>query len=809
MADYIGTDANDSIDQDKLGIPGGTNIFGGKGDDNIVVSSGTVIGEQGNDTITSLQPWAGVAYWNSPAGIKVNLATGVAQDGFGTVDTLINVHTIQDSSHSDEITGSSANDEFWLSGGSDRVTGGGGQDTVKYWEVAPSEVKISYSAATDTFTVLKQAAGKTGTDTLQGVNAIELLGPDGTTARYTRDMFDDSQGFLRQQAVVPSFEMGAVNQLRAGDFNGDGVADILVTRTRGDMGETAVPLQILLGDGKGGFTDQTASLFKGGVPYANFVPRIFAADFNRDGITDIFTPDFGLDKAPFPGGQNGLFLSNRASGQLENVTASLPQALKQNHGTALGDINRDGNIDILVNALNETTGNANQILINDGAGRFTPMQSLLPAGLRQPGYDAGNTWSMLRDLNGDGWDDMVLGTWGPNPNPSQVLLNDGKGSFANATPIALPRPGGFQEVVIGIETIDLNGDALPDLMLSTTNDGSHDDFYKLPYLQLLVNEGNGKFRDETDLRLPQSKTVGTETAWYFSATAVDVDGDGFQDIVVDGQNAGFSRVYMNDGSGKFSIGWTGTPNQHVLAMDVNGDGKTDLVEATSAGFSVLVNSFADRIGASQVYRFGDSGGKVVGGAASETIYGGKGADKADGGAGLDKMVYGGARADYSVKKAAGGFTVSSGGVVDTLSNIERLVFSDGALALDTDGTGGQAYRVYQAAFARTPDLGGLGYWMNVMDGGAALKTVAEGFVASSEFKDAYGTAPSNLEIVSRFYENVLQRPGEKAGIDWWTGMLDTKTLTVAEVLVGFSESAENKAALADLIANGFAYTPYG
>lgn len=809
MADYRGTDANDSIDQDKLGIPGGSNIFGGKGDDSIVASSGTVIGEQGNDTITALQSWVGVAYWNSPAGIKVNLATGVAQDGFGTVDKLINVHTIQDSSHNDEITGSGTNDEFWLSGGSDRVIGGGGQDTVKYWEIKPSEVKISYSAATGTFTVLKAAPGKTGTDTLQGVNAIELLGPDGTTARYTRDMFDDSQGFLRQQAVVPSFEMGAVNQLRAGDFNGDGVADILVTRTRGDMGETAVPLQILIGDGKGGFSDQTASLFKGGVPYVNFVPRIFAADFNRDGVTDIFTPDFGLDKAPFPGGQNGLFLSNRATGQLENATASLPQGLKQNHGTALGDINRDGNIDILVNALHETTGNANQILINDGAGRFTPMQSLLPAGLHQASYDPGNTWSMLRDLNGDGWDDMVLGTWGPNPNPSQVLLNDGKGSFANATPIALPRPGGFQEVVIGIETIDLNGDALPDLMLSTTNDGSHDDFYKLPYLQLLVNEGNGKFRDETDLRLPQSKTVGTETAWYFSATAVDVNGDGFQDIVVDGQNAATSRVYMNDGSGKFSIGWSGAPNQHVLAMDVNGDGKSDLVEATAAGFSVLMNSFADRIGASQVYRFGDSGGKVVGGAASETIYGGKGADSADGGAGLDKMVFGGTRADYSVKKTTGGFSVSGGGVVDSLSNIERLVFSDGAVALDTEGNGGQTYRVYQAAFARTPDLGGLGYWMNAMDGGVSLKTVAEGFVASSEFKKAYGTAPSNFEIVSRFYENVLQRPGEKAGIDWWTGMLDAKTLTVAEVLVGFSESAENKAALADLIANGFAYTPYG
>lgn len=808
MADYRGTDANDSIDQDKLGLPAGTNIYGGKGDDTIVVSNGNASGEEGNDTITSLAPWSGVGYWGSPNGVKVNLASGIAQDGYGTVDRLINIRTVHDSNHSDEFIGSAASEEFWLSGGSDRVSGGGGQDTVTYWELKSSEIKIRYSRADDSFTVVKQAAYKTGTDTLQGVNVVQLMGPDGVTARYTRDMFDDSSGFLRQPGTVQSFEMNWVNQMRAGDFNGDGLADLLVIRTRADMGATKVPLQILAGDGKGGFTDQTASLFKGGIPYVNFVPRIFAADFNKDGVTDIFTPDFGLDLAPFPGGQNSLFLSNKATGMLENASATLPQGLKQNHGAALGDVNRDGNVDILVNALNEFTGNANQILVNDGAGRFTPSQSLLPASLRPAGFDPGNTWSMLRDLNGDGWDDIVLGTWKPNPNPSVVLLNDGKGSFANSTPIALPRPGGFTEVVVGIETIDLNGDALPDLMLSVTNDGSHDEFYKLPYIQLLVNEGNGRFRDETELRLPQSKSVQSSTAWYHSATAVDVNGDGFQDIVADG-NGLSSRVYMNDGSGKFTLGWNGTPNQHVVAMDVNGDGKPDLVEATNAGFSVLLNATADKIGASQVYRFGDTGGRVIGGAANETIHGGKGADRVDGGAGLDKMVFTGTRGEYSITRTADGFSVSSGGVTDSLNNVERLVFSDGAVALDADGTGGQAYRIYQAAFARTPDLGGLGYWMNAMDIGVPLKTVAEGFVASPEFKQRYGADPSNLEIVSRIYENVLRRPGDQGGIDFWTGLLDAKTVTVAEVLVGFSESSENKDALAELIANGFAYTPAG
>jgi hypothetical protein len=56
---------------------------------------------------------------------------------------------------------------------------------------------------------------------------------------------------------------------------------------------------------------------------------------------------------------------------------------------------------------------------------------------------------------------------------------------------------------------------------------------------------------------------------------------------------------------------------------------------------------------------------------------------------------------------------------------------------------------------------------------------------------------------------VLHRPGEKAGIDFWAAALDSKAATVAEVLVGFSESPENQAALVGVTANGIAYSPFG
>ena len=809
--EYRGGNGDDVIDQKTLGIADFSNIFGGSGNDTITANTGNLVGEAGNDTLTATGAFVGAAYWLSPAGIKVNLATGVAYDGYGTVDKLVGIRQVQDSNHNDEIIGSSANEEFWLSRGNDSVVGGGGSDRVVLYNVKSSEVAVSYDKASDTFTIKKNlASGDTGTITAKGITTISFTGPDSNSADISRDMYNDSTGFLRAPGKLQAGDMRFVQQLRSGDFNGDGKLDILVVRSNtDDMGVTASPLQILAGDGAGNFTDKSAAIF-GTIPNINFVPRIFAADFNKDGISDIFAPDFGVDAPPFPGGQNSLYLSSRATGTINVATANLPQALLQNHGTSVGDVNKDGHPDLFVNALNESTGNANQLLINDGTGKFVVSQHLLPASLKKAGYDPGNTWSMMRDLNNDGYDDIVLGTWDPNPNPSQVLLNDGKGSFASSTLINLPRSGIASEIVIGIETIDLNGDALPDLVLSVTNGGSHGEFYTTPYLQLLINDGNGQFHDETQARLPQSTETrpAGQANWYLSATAVDVNGDGHHDIVADGTANATSKVFLNDGRGKFSLGWESATGAHIVAADVDGDGKTDLVEASSSGFSVLFNAGAAVIPASGVYRASDRGDKVNGGAAAETVYSGKGNDTIDAGAGLDTVVFSGSRAGYTVTKTGAGFSVSGPDGVDTLANVERIKFADTHVALDINGSGGQTYRLYQAAFDRSPDAAGLSYWMKQMDNGASLNGVAGGFVGSKEFADLYGGSnPTAETFVEKLYTNVLHRKPDAAGYEYWVGVVKAGAAK-ADVLAAISESQENIDALASIIGNGFPYVPY-
>jgi hypothetical protein len=236
----------------------------------------------------------------------------------------------------------------------------------------------------------------------------------------------------------------------------------------------------------------------------------------------------------------------------------------------------------------------------------------------------------------------------------------------------------------------------------------------------------------------------------------------------------------------------------------------------SPDIDIATVSYADlfqfaRAGESFYGSFGDD--TMLGSAAANTFAASRGRDKIDGLGGQDWLVYQGPSAQFTVAtRAGGGFTVTDAtrreGVSDIV-NIERLKFADKAVALDLDGVAGQAYRIYSAAFDRTPDLGGLGYWIKAMDAGMTLEAVAQGFVDSEEFRAAYGATPSNTALVTKFYQNVLGRAPDPGGIAFWVDLLDRKIIGVAAALAAFSESPENLNVVAELIGNGIEYVPYG
>jgi Ca2+-binding RTX toxin-like protein len=194
-------------------------------------------------------------------------------------------------------------------------------------------------------------------------------------------------------------------------------------------------------------------------------------------------------------------------------------------------------------------------------------------------------------------------------------------------------------------------------------------------------------------------------------------------------------------------------------------------------------------------------------AGNDTITGGGGNDTIDGGAGIDTAVFSGPRADYTITHNGSTWTVTHAGAdgVDTLTNVERLQFSDSKLAIDIDGDGGQAYRLYQAAFDRAPDVAGLGYQMNQLDQGFTLSQVASAFIASPEFQAKYGSNIDDTTFITLLYQNVLNRAPDADGLQFHLNEIASGQ-SRADVLTHFSESPENQANVIGQIQGGMVYT---
>ncbi|MCB0964828.1 MAG: DUF4214 domain-containing protein [Acidimicrobiales bacterium] len=106
-------------------------------------------------------------------------------------------------------------------------------------------------------------------------------------------------------------------------------------------------------------------------------------------------------------------------------------------------------------------------------------------------------------------------------------------------------------------------------------------------------------------------------------------------------------------------------------------------------------------------------------------------------------------------------------------------------------------RLYSAYFLRIPDLSGTQFWLNRRRSGWTLARISANFAGSSEFLNTYG-ALTNRQFVELIYQNVLGRPGDPAGIDFWTRRLDAG-VSRGQVMLNFSESNEYRTGQASAV----------
>ncbi len=194
---------------------------------------------------------------------------------------------------------------------------------------------------------------------------------------------------------------------------------------------------------------------------------------------------------------------------------------------------------------------------------------------------------------------------------------------------------------------------------------------------------------------------------------------------------------------------------------------------------------------------------------NDTLVGGDGGnDVLDGGNGYDVVLYtlrpaSETRIQINPENQLVNLS-SDGGITRTqVSNVERIQFATSCLSFTGDTQAADSYRLYQAAFNRTPDSSGLGFWVIQREHGASQEQIANAFMQSDEFKSQYGNQPTHTELTSHFYQNVLHRAPDAGGLQYWVDLLDSGQASPAQVLASFADSAENKAALTGVLQAGF------
>ena len=186
-----------------------------------------------------------------------------------------------------------------------------------------------------------------------------------------------------------------------------------------------------------------------------------------------------------------------------------------------------------------------------------------------------------------------------------------------------------------------------------------------------------------------------------------------------------------------------------------------------------------------------------------------------GAAGLYKS-YSGNSYDYIIKEnSQDNYSLINEGTPDPITGYTFLRFADKDLfiiddiketfdqvtGLNTDS--GKMFRLYNAAFKRLPDADGLRYWIGKYSSGVNDdRAVASSFLVSDEFALRYGTDITDTTYVNTLYKNVLGRDADTSGLNYWLGQLNSGAETRYEVLLGFSESAENKALFTDMTGFG-------
>jgi large repetitive protein len=350
-----------------------------------------------------------------------------------------------------------------------------------------------------------------------------------------------------------------------GDVNGDGKVDVVAATGCADSKCTNGSVGVLLGNGDGTF--RSALSYSSGPGETRGVAL---GDLNGDGKLDIIVANCCNR------GTVGVLLGN-GDGTFQTVVA-YDSGGDYANSVALADVNGDGILDVVVNNANS---DVEGVLLGNGDGTLHAANDYTVGGNDPISVAVG-------DVNGDGYPDIVVAVNCGNSacnGAVAVLLNNGNGTFQNGV---LYGSGGDQARSVALA--DVNGDGKLDIVVTNCRSIGHGCGGGDGVVGVLLDNGDGTFQT--------ASSYNAGGAISYAVAVGDMNGDGKLDVVVANTASGTVAVLLGNGNGTLQPAATfpcqpGGPKA-VAVADLNGDGKPDVVTANlDVGVGVLLNIEGD------------------------------------------------------------------------------------------------------------------------------------------------------------------------------------------------------------------------
>ncbi len=408
----------------------------------------------------------------------------------------------------------------------------------------------------------------------------------------------------------------------AGDVNGDGYSDVIVGSPKYDFGQINEGKAFVYYGSSAGLSsswDWTDESNQTGAWYGMRVAG--GGDFNGDGYSDIavsapFYDNGGTDEGKvfiYYGGSSGLIsysYSYTMEGDQDSARFGYSVA-------SAGDVNGDGYSDLIISAPYYDNGATDEgkvfVYYGSSVGFYTSTPDWYKEGNDQDGALYGYSVSSAGDVNGDGYNDIIIGV----PYYDKEDINEGVAEVYYGSKNGLLSTyswrgeGNRDSVYYGYNVAcagDVNGDGYSDILVGVPyyDNGEEDEgciFLYMGYSSELTEDVDWvNTSGQTDARL----------GWSVSS-AGDVNGDGYSDIIVGAYrydngytDEGAAFIYYGGANGIDSLyDWMATGGKDgayfgysvASAGDVNGDGYSDVI----VGAKYYTDASGDSCGAVFAY----------------------------------------------------------------------------------------------------------------------------------------------------------------------------------------------------------------